>query len=298
MNDAKSSLPGENPGPEDAPASRGRTDTAFPVVGIGASAGGLEAVSQLLEALPPNTGMAFVLVQHLDPKHESKLDSILAKATAMPVRDATNGTAVETDRLYIIPPNATMAIADGVLHLEPRGEGGLHHLPVDAFFKSLAEDRHSGAIGVVLSGTGSDGTLGLEDLKAAGGITFAQSEESAKYAGMPEVGLLSASFVALVDALSALLGFAALAFELDGALDVDLPADADALLVVPDVALVESGFASSCPATPPIAPPATAPTGPPTTAPPTAPDAAPTVVACSFLVMSTLKCSLKSSIAR
>jgi len=185
MNDAKSSLPGENPGPEDAPASRGRTDTAFPVVDIGASAGGLEAVSQLLEALPPNTGMAFVLVQHLDPKHESKLDSILAKATAMPVRDATNGTAVETDRLYIIPPNATMAIADGVLHLEPRGEGGLHHLPVDAFFKSLAEDRHSGAIGVVLSGTGSDGTLGLEDLKAAGGITFAQSEESAKYAGMP-----------------------------------------------------------------------------------------------------------------
>jgi len=105
------------------------------------------------------------------------------------------------------------------------------------------------------------------------------------FADMPEVGLLSASFVALVDALSALLGFAALAFELDGALDVDLPADADALLVVPDVALVESGFASSCPATPPIAPPATAPTGPPTTAPPTAPDAAPTVVACSFLVM-------------
>ncbi len=186
MNDAKSSsVPGGNPGPTDAPKSDRPTDAAFPVVGIGASAGGLEAVTQLLEALPSNTGMAFVLVQHLDPKHESKLDSILAKATPMPVREATNGTALETDRLYIIPPNATMKIADGMLHLEPRGEGGLHHLPVDAFFRSLAEDRQSGAIGVVLSGTGSDGTLGLEDLKAAGGITFAQNEESAKYAGMP-----------------------------------------------------------------------------------------------------------------
>jgi len=159
--------------------------TAFPVVGIGASAGGLEAVSQLLESLPPDTGMAFVVVQHLDPRHESKLDTILGKSTPMPVHEAKHGVSVEPNNIYIIPPNATMTVTRGVLQLEPRGDVPVHHLPVDSFFKSLAEDRQSGAIGVVLSGTGSDGTLGLEDIKAAGGITFAQDEESAKYAGMP-----------------------------------------------------------------------------------------------------------------
>src|SRR5262249_15539471 len=144
-----------------------------------------EAASQLLEALPGDTGMAFVLVQHLDPKHESKLDTILAKATPMPVHEALHGMRVEPNNIYIIPPNTTMTIAGGVLQLTRRGEAPGKHLPVDSFFKSLAEDRQSGAIGVILSGTGSDGTLGLEDIKAAGGITFAQDEESAKYPGMP-----------------------------------------------------------------------------------------------------------------
>jgi two-component system, chemotaxis family, CheB/CheR fusion protein len=164
---------------------------AFAVVGIGASAGGLEAVSLLLEALPTDTGMAFVLVQHLDPRHESRLDSILAKSTSMPVHEATHGTRVEPNNIYIIPPNTTMTIAGGMLQLAPRGEVPIHHLPVDSFFKSLAENSQAAAIGVVLSGTGSDGTLGLENIKAAGGITFAQDEESAKFPGMPLAAMQS-----------------------------------------------------------------------------------------------------------
>ena len=177
------------PAPEQDQASptsapHAQAQPAFAVVGIGASAGGLEAVTQLLQALPADTGMAFVLVQHLDPKHESKLDSILGKSTSMPVHEATHGMKVEPNNIYVIAPNTTMTIANGVLELTARGET-LRHLPVDSFFKSLAQDRQTGAIGVVLSGTGSDGTLGLEDIKAAGGITFAQDEESAKYAGMP-----------------------------------------------------------------------------------------------------------------
>src|SRR5262249_6888097 len=151
---------------------------AIAVVGIGASAGGLEAATQLLAALPGDTGMAFVLVQHLDPKHESKLDSILAKSTPMPVHEAGHGMRVEAKNIEIIAPNTTMTITDGVLQLAPRGEVAAQHLPVDSFFKSLAAARQSGAIGIILSGTGSYGTLGLEDIKAAGGITFAQDEES------------------------------------------------------------------------------------------------------------------------
>jgi two-component system, chemotaxis family, CheB/CheR fusion protein len=187
------SAPGDSGGAENTSQTPDGTEpaNAFAIVGIGASAGGLEAVSQLLEALPDDTGMAFVLVQHLDPKHESKLDSILAKATSMSVREAAHGTRVEPNNIYIIPPNATMTIAGGVLQLTPRGEGAVHHLPIDSFFKSLAQDRQSGAIGIVLSGTGSDGTLGLEDLKAAGGITFAQDEESARFPGMPMAAAVS-----------------------------------------------------------------------------------------------------------
>jgi two-component system CheB/CheR fusion protein len=164
---------------------------ACAVVGIGASAGGLEAASHLLARLPADTGMAIVLVQHLDPKHESSLERILAKATALPVHEAKDGVAVEPNRIYIIPRDTTMTIAGGILKLKPRGDARGPHLPVDAFFRSLAEDRQSGAIGVVLSGTGSDGTLGVEDIKAAGGITLAQDEESAKFTGMPQSAVRS-----------------------------------------------------------------------------------------------------------
>jgi len=157
----------------------------FPVVGIGASAGGLEAFKLLLAHLPEDTGMAFVLVQHLDPRHESRLVDLLSEATRMPVEEAAHGRAVRPDQVYVIPPNTSLAIAKGILHLTPRGEAHGLHLPVDHLFRSLAEDQQARAIGVVLSGTGADGTLGLSEIKAVGGITFAQEEKSAKQPGMP-----------------------------------------------------------------------------------------------------------------
>ena len=161
-------------------------DAPFVVVGVGASAGGLEALSDLLANLPEKTGMAVVVVQHLDPQHESKLSNLLSRVTHLPVLEATQDLAVQPDHVYVIPRNTTMTIAQGVLQLAPRGGVRGTHLPIDLFLKSLAEDRQSAAIGVILSGTGSDGTLGMEEIKAAGGITFAQDESSAKYPGMPQ----------------------------------------------------------------------------------------------------------------
>src|SRR6266542_1992385 len=193
MTGSTASQPEEKAGTADTTESPANAPqgAAFAVVGIGTSAGGLEAASALLGQLPGNTGMAFVLIQHLDPKHESNLGRILAKATPIRVQEATHGLAVQPNNVYVIPRNTTMTIAGGVLQLKPRGEARGPHLPVDAFFKSLAADRQTAAIGVILSGTGSDGTLGVEDIKAAGGITFAQGEESAKYPGMPQSALHS-----------------------------------------------------------------------------------------------------------
>ena len=157
----------------------------FPIVGVGASAGGLEAFRSLLQELPAKTGMAFVLVQHLDPEHESLLTRLLSHATRMPVTEVTEGVAVEPDHVYVIPPNKALGIRNGVLHLLARRRQDPKHMPVDAFFHSLAENEGSRAIGVILSGVASDGTLGLAAIKAAGGITFAQDSKSAKYDGMP-----------------------------------------------------------------------------------------------------------------
>jgi two-component system CheB/CheR fusion protein len=160
-------------------------DGSFPVVGIGASAGGLEAFTQLLAHLPDNTGMAFVLIQHLDPNHESQLADLLSKATRLPVIEVADGMAVSPDHIYVIPPATNLTIVRGVLQLSPRGEARIQHLPLDVFFRSVAEDRQSRAIGVILSGTGSDGSLGLAEIKAVGGITFAQDDKSARYPDMP-----------------------------------------------------------------------------------------------------------------
>ncbi|MGA8866691.1 MAG: chemotaxis protein CheB, partial [Candidatus Sulfotelmatobacter sp.] len=157
----------------------------FPIVGIGASAGGLEAFSELLHNLPEKTGLAFVLVQHLDPKHESGLPEILARTTRLPVTEVTQGCVTQPDHVYVIPPNTDMFIKDGVLQLGPRSLVHAQHMPIDSFFRSLAQGVGQRAIGVVLSGTASDGTEGCRAIKAAGGLTFAQSEESAKYDGMP-----------------------------------------------------------------------------------------------------------------
>ncbi|HYZ87080.1 MAG TPA: chemotaxis protein CheB, partial [Bryobacteraceae bacterium] len=155
----------------------------FPIVGIGASAGGLEAFGQLLAAMPEKTGMAFVLVQHLDPQHESLLPDLLAPLTKMQVITVSDGVTVKPDHVYVIPPNKSMELKDGTLRLAAR-EPGLH-LPIDIFFRSLADVQGSRAIGVVLSGNASDGSLGVRAIKAECGITFAQDELTARFGGMP-----------------------------------------------------------------------------------------------------------------
>src|SRR5258708_34408161 len=132
---------------------------AFPIVGIGASAGGLEAISQLLKHLPPQTGMAFALVQHLDPTHESALTSLLSRQTRMPVSEARNNVLLRPDQMYVIPPNKLMGISKRRLKLFPRLNAE-SNLPVDEFFRALAGEEGNRAIGVILSGNGSDGTRG------------------------------------------------------------------------------------------------------------------------------------------
>lgn len=133
----------------------------FPIVGVGASAGGLEAFTQLLKHLPTDTGMAFVLVQHLDPQHESALTQILRRATSLPVRDITGDRRVEPNHVYVITPNTDLGIAESVLKIQPRPQRTrVPHRSIDAFFEALAQDQGERAIGVVLSGTASDGTLG------------------------------------------------------------------------------------------------------------------------------------------
>ncbi|HLP25931.1 MAG TPA: chemotaxis protein CheB, partial [Acidobacteriota bacterium] len=156
----------------------------FPVVGIGASAGGLEACRMLLGALPLESGCAFVIVQHLDPLHDSALTDILSRATALTVVEATDGVRVRPNHVYVIPPNGQLAILDGVLKLRSRDAGSNGPGAIDRFFESLAADRQERAMGVVLSGNASDGTLGLEAVRAEGGVTFAQ-DATAKYGSMP-----------------------------------------------------------------------------------------------------------------
>ncbi len=161
-------------------------DTAtFPVVGIGASAGGLEAFEEFFCNMPPDSGLSFVLVPHLDPEHASLLCEILQRNTTMPVVEAMDQMAVKPDHVYIIPPNREMSIFHGALQLStpemPHGQ----RMPIDTFLRSLAEDQGEHAIGIILSGTGTDGTLGLRDIIGAGGVTLVQTPATAKYDGMP-----------------------------------------------------------------------------------------------------------------
>jgi two-component system, chemotaxis family, CheB/CheR fusion protein len=155
----------------------------FPVVGVGASAGGLEAFTAFLKHLPTDSGMAFVLIQHLDPKQPSELADLLSKATKMPVLEVSASTPLEPDHVYVMAPGVNLSMSDGQLRTEARSIGW--NLPIDHFLRSLAQTRSSKAIGVVLSGTASDGTMGLKAVKAEGGITFAQEPSSAKFDGMP-----------------------------------------------------------------------------------------------------------------
>lgn len=163
--------------------------STFPVVGIGASAGGLEAFTELLQALPSDTGMAFVFVQHLDPKHVSLLTELLQRHTSMRVQEAVHGCKIEPNQLYVIPRNTHMSLVRGVLTLTPRHMAASPHMPIDPFLRSVATDQKSKAIGVILSGNASDGTLGMMAIKAEGGITFVQSTETAKHDGMPRAAI-------------------------------------------------------------------------------------------------------------
>ena len=155
------------------------------MVAIGASAGGLAAFTALLKALPSKSGMAFVLIQHLEPNHESALTTLLSKATSMPVVEVSDGLAVEPNCVYVIPPNKNMTIRKGNLRLAPRSEASGLQRPIDEFSVALAEEQGNAAIGVVLSGTGSDGTYGLKTIKTAGGVTFAQDPKTAQWPAMP-----------------------------------------------------------------------------------------------------------------
>jgi two-component system CheB/CheR fusion protein len=158
--------------------------TTFPIVGIGASAGGLEAFEQFFHAIPADSGMAFVLIPHLDPDHASLLVEILQRATKIPVIQAEDQIAVQSNHVYIIPPNRDMEILHGELQLSvpatPRGQ----RLPIDSFLRSLADDQQENAIGIILSGTGSDGTQGARAICGMGGITLVQEPSTAKYEGM------------------------------------------------------------------------------------------------------------------
>jgi two-component system, chemotaxis family, CheB/CheR fusion protein len=160
-------------------------ESPFPIVGVGASAGGLDAFKQLLQALPDDTGMAYVLVQHLSPEHGSMLAQLLATSSRMPVSEIADGMPVEANRVYIIPPERDVALSHGRLSLVPRTTTRGLHMPFDHFLRSLADTQRGKAIAVVLSGTGSDGTLGLKAVKGEGGITFAQEPGSAAHDGMP-----------------------------------------------------------------------------------------------------------------
>jgi two-component system CheB/CheR fusion protein len=157
----------------------------FPVIGIGASAGGLEAFRELFEKMPADTGAAYVIVQHLAPSKKSAMPDLLARYSAMPANQITDNLEIKPNRIYLIPPNKNLAILNGAFQLLPLLENLDIHHPIDFFFKSLASDRRGNAIGIVLSGTGSDGTEGARAIKAELGLIIVQDPEEAKYDGMP-----------------------------------------------------------------------------------------------------------------
>src|SRR6185503_18931740 len=176
---------------------------SFPVIGIGASAGGLEALEHFLGHVPKNSGMAFVIVQHLDPTRQGIMPELLQRTTGMKVVQVRDRTQVQRDFVYVIPPNKDMSILHGVLHLlEPASPRGLR-LPIDFFLRSLAQDQQEHTIGVILSGMGSDGTLGLRAIKEKGGVVLVQDPATAKFDGMPRSAIDSglADIVASVDDL-------------------------------------------------------------------------------------------------
>ena len=168
-----------------------RSSDKFPIVGIGASAGGLDACRKLVGALPAGNGMAFILVQHLDPTHESMMVDLLAGHTSMTVRQATDGMPIEREHLYVIPPGTYLSVGNGALHLsQPQARHGAR-LPFDFLLHSLAEECGARAVCVILSGTGADGSLGLKAVKEKGGLVIAQDPDEAGYDGMPRSAIMT-----------------------------------------------------------------------------------------------------------
>lgn len=167
-----------------APVKKEAEERSFPIVAIGASAGGLEAITRFLHELSPITGMAFIYVQHLSPDHKSILTSLLSNATTMPVQEVTNKILMQPNHLYVIPPNKEMTVIDGHIKLTVRKKDRVANLPIDAFFCTLADKHKKDAIGIILSGNATDGTKGLMAIKEGGGLTFAQ-DDSAKNSSMP-----------------------------------------------------------------------------------------------------------------
>ncbi|MET0657161.1 MAG: chemotaxis protein CheB, partial [Steroidobacteraceae bacterium] len=167
-----------------APADVSQT-LPFPVVGIGASAGGIEAMNQLLEAMPPDSGMALIIVQHLPPDHQSLLPEIFGRRTSMPVHQIEDGMQVEPNHVYAIRPGFTVTLEGATLRLGAPTELRGHRRPIDDFFRSLARVQREKAIAIVLSGVGTNGTAGAQAIKAAGGICIAQDPDTADFGGMP-----------------------------------------------------------------------------------------------------------------
>jgi two-component system CheB/CheR fusion protein len=183
-------LPGrENSKPDcdpEKPVDDAATSIAFPIVGIGASAGGLEALETFFDNMPADSGMAFVVVQHLSPDFKSVMDELLARHTRITIHRVSDGMRVQPNAIYLIPPKKEMIVQNGRLLLSDKDPAAALALPIDLFFRSLAQDAGRHAVGIVLSGTGSDGSRGIADIHRAGGLVLAQDLDSAKFDGMPK----------------------------------------------------------------------------------------------------------------
>jgi two-component system CheB/CheR fusion protein len=162
-----------------------------PVVGIGASAGGLDALNRFFGSMPTDSGLAFVVVLHLDPRRQSELASLLGRRTAMPVVDIVDGIRIEPNRVYVIVPDRSLRVDGDRLRLSEPAEPRGHRHPVDVFFVSLAEHRRERAIAIVLSGTGSNGTQGMKEVKASGGLALVQDPATAQFDGMPRSAIMA-----------------------------------------------------------------------------------------------------------
>src|SRR5450631_1591880 len=204
---------------------RPRAPAKTRIVGVGASAGGLEVLEQFLEGIPARSGLAYVIVQHLDPTHKAMLVELLQRKTVMPVWEAVDGLHVAPDTVYVIAPNSELTVVGGALHLarpiEPRGL----RLPIDVLFSSLARELGDQAIGVVLSGMGSDGTLGLQAIRTQGGLTLVQEPKSAQFDSMPRSAI--AAGCADIVALPAAMAQRILAVVAGRGAPVAAPADVD-----------------------------------------------------------------------